>query len=139
MYKVRLDKYGVEFGARREEFTTLKSLYDWIEHTYGDKVGRWLLDSWRASTYKAIIEVAFRENESIAVCRNLAKHDIDFVNAVNGLAKVWRTIACQHGWQLLPFGNNNYGRRLEDGSLGVFFCRNDAEVVKVCSRSKKLG
>lgn len=44
MYKVRLDKYGVEFGARREEFTTLKSLYDWIEHTYGDKVGRWLLE-----------------------------------------------------------------------------------------------
>ena len=44
MYEVRLDKYGVEFGACREEFPTLKSLYDWIEQTYGDKVGRWLLE-----------------------------------------------------------------------------------------------
>ena len=44
MYKVRLDKHGVEFGACREEFPTLKSLYEWIEQTYGDKVGAWLLE-----------------------------------------------------------------------------------------------
>ena len=44
MYKVRLDKYGVEFGARREEFTTLKSLYDWIWQTYGDKIRTWILE-----------------------------------------------------------------------------------------------
>ena len=31
----------------------------------------------------------------------------------------------------MQFGNNNYGRRLEDGSLGVFFGRKDAEAAKI--------
>ena len=44
MYRVRLDKHGVEFGARREEFPTLESLYTWIDQTYGAKVKAWVLE-----------------------------------------------------------------------------------------------
>ena len=44
MYKVRLDKHGVEFGVRREEFATLQALYEWIAQTYGSKVESWVLE-----------------------------------------------------------------------------------------------
>ena len=44
MYRVRLDKHGVEFGARREEFPTLESLCTWIDQTYGAKVKAWVLE-----------------------------------------------------------------------------------------------
>lgn len=44
MYKVRLDKRGVEFGAQREDFSNLQALYDWIVQTYGEKVSSWVLE-----------------------------------------------------------------------------------------------
>ena len=44
MYKVRLDKRGVEFGFLRKEFVSLQSLYDWIGQTYSSKVDSWLLE-----------------------------------------------------------------------------------------------
>jgi hypothetical protein len=44
MYRVRLDKHRVEFGARRAAFATLESLYAWIAQTYGAKVKAWVLE-----------------------------------------------------------------------------------------------
>lgn len=44
MYKVRLDKHGVEFGALRGECATLEEVYDWIAKACGNKVESWVLE-----------------------------------------------------------------------------------------------
>lgn len=94
-----------------------------------EKLKQELINSLQKSEYKDFVAVEFQGD--MAVCHNRASSDIAFVNAVNGLAKMWHKAACRHGWELMPFGGANYGRRLDDSSLGVFFNRKDAEVAKI--------
>lgn len=81
------------------------------------------------SEFGEFVQVDF--NGNMAVCRQLAGPRIEFERAVNVLANAWIPIAKRYGLRLVEFGSGNYGRLLEDGSLGVRFGSVNAGVVKI--------
>lgn len=83
------------------------------------------------SDFRELAQVDFREN--MAVCRQLCGPRIEFEQAVNVLANSWIPIAKRYGLRLVEFGPGNYGRLLEDGSLGVRFNCGNSGVVKIAA------
>ena len=80
------------------------------------------------SGFSELVQVGFDEN--MAVCRQLGQPRTEFESAVNALANMWIPIAKRYGFRPVQFGAGNYGRLLEDNSLGIRFGSIDSETVK---------